>query len=218
MKEPEALSGELSELVEAEREIDSLLPDARARMLSRLADALPGLAPPSVAPPGSAPALPSAGASTVPGPVSVVSWMGSKGVAIACLALGLAGGALAHKEIAGSSRVNERLASLPRTVTLVVTREVDRERPPIDLADVPSSASSEARSGGRPNIVPHPIAPPKETSLKRERLLLESARTALHRGDRESAAAALARHAAEFPTGQLAAERAVLQAQLEAAR
>jgi RNA polymerase sigma-70 factor (ECF subfamily) len=54
---------------------------------------------------------------------------------------------------------------------------------------------------------PPPAAPPIVTSLGPETALLESARTALGRGDASGAIALLERHEREFPAGALVEER-----------
>jgi len=65
------------------------------------------------------------------------------------------------------------------------------------LPDAPSAAAPSAARGEES----------RRSDLDAERTLLETARTALVRGDSEHALAALARHRARFPGGQLREER-----------
>jgi hypothetical protein len=48
------------------------------------------------------------------------------------------------------------------------------------------------------------------STLRAERLLIETASSALARGDKDAAIAVLTKHAQRFPNGQLAPEREVL--------
>jgi hypothetical protein len=73
------------------------------------------------------------------------------------------------------------------------------ELPPAPPAGVPPSASRGIGTDVRAAAV-------SDDALRRERALVDRARTAIERGDRAAAAAALAEHARAFPDGRLTEE------------
>jgi outer membrane protein assembly factor BamD (BamD/ComL family) len=77
----------------------------------------------------------------------------------------------------------------------------------VSIAPHPSHAPVGAASVT--NLAPDAGAPVRrdDDGLRRERAMLEIARTALGRGDAASALDALARHADEYPDGKLSEER-----------
>lgn len=151
------------------------------------------------------------------------AWAGYKTV-IAALALG----AVATVAVGLSERAKTRAvvpARTPTTVTAAPTPAITADGlPPAELADavpavpiatpsVPVDSPAKAPTGARTRPAPTPPVadPPRHDAaiaLEAEVALITTAKTALDADDPERALAALASHARQFPTGQLAHERA----------
>lgn len=133
-------------------------------------------------------------------------------IAIAAVAFGVGGasGAAVHATLAPTA-----------APTTALTASASAAPPPIaSFAPPPSAASSALSVEDLPNVAPKPSAKvtpsasdPSKDGLKQERASLEVARTAITRGDYAGAIAALDRHAAAFPRGQLAEERELMRIQ-----
>ena len=133
-------------------------------------------------------------------------------IAIAAVAFGVGGasGAAVHATLAPTAAPAPAL-----TVSAMAAPQ------PIASFAPPASASSSALSvDDLPNAAPKPSAKatpsaidPSKDGLKQERVSLEVACTAITRGDYAGAIAALDRHAAAFPRGQLAEERELMRIQ-----
>jgi len=207
--EPERLSGELDELLQAERDLEAPPPDKRARLLARLGPlVIPGAIGAGVG--ASAAAGAGSGAeSAATGKAAGALGAGLKAklvVATIAGAVGAIGGAATHAALTTPEKTPApAVTTSPRVV------------PPAPVT-IPSAAPPEEVPSAElalPPVPPSALAPsrPSGTSaanLRAERLLLERATTALVRRDSASALAALREHARKFPRGELAEEREVL--------
>lgn len=135
-------------------------------------------------------------------------------IAIAAVAFGVGGasGAAVHATLAPTAAPAPAIAA---------SASASPALPPVASFAPPASASSSALSvEDLPNVAPKASAKvtpsasdPSKDGLKQERASLEVARTAITRGDYAGAIAALDRHAAAFPRGQLAEERELMRIQ-----
>ncbi len=182
------LSPELRALLDAERRRPALSPAAGERLLARVEATL------------------AAGPS--PAPRSLLRRAAPIAIAFA---VGVAAGAAIFAAISQTPRpqvivIAERPPSAPEPHPLTV--------PPVAPAPVPVSAPVRVRVRVRVRV-PVPVPVPakraaddgRDTDLAAERALLETARTALGRGQSDAALAAVAAHAERFPRGRLAEER-----------
>jgi TolA-binding protein len=241
MKDLEPLSFDLDRLLDAERDIEDVAAPTRARVRERLASALPLLPlspsiprespptnPPSAIPPALAPNM----APNMPS--GALALLQSKlGIGLLSLLVGASAGVAAHATFEDRSIGSPSTPSIV-PVKLVVTlaspgRDAISDAPPAGQAAPPSasaasapasstsaspaSASSASASASSASPMASADRGHGETQIKAERLLLETARTALTRGDSESALAALRRHAQQYPHGDLAEEREVMMVQ-----
>jgi hypothetical protein len=203
--EPERLSDELEELLEAERDFEAPAPDTRERMLARLAPLLiPGAIGAGV---GAAAAAASSAETVATGKVAGAVGASLKAkvvVAMIAGAVGAVGGAVTHAALTPT----QELKPAPTTVVSA------RVAPPAPTPSaVPPPVPAPEASAATP--VPSPSASARPSvaaagNLRAERLLLERATAALVRGDSGSALGTLREHARRFPRGELAEEREVL--------
>jgi TolA-binding protein len=198
---PEPISNELRELLDAEREIDAPTPAERERMYARIA--------PLILPLGGAPDAPAGDLGATAG---AGGGIGAKLVLVSLIsaAVGAGGGAAGHAYYA--SKRPASIASAPVAIAAPPVSIASEVAPPVEPSPVVPSA------------LPAPSASTKleeparsASSLRSERLLLETASAALMKGDNSSAIAALRQHAQRFPKGELAQEREVLLVQALAA-
>jgi hypothetical protein len=196
MSTPDRLPDELSELLDAERDIDAPTPAARDRMAARLAPLLIPLA-------DTAPTADVATTAATAGGTSVAKLVL---VSLLSAAVGAGGGAAGHAYYASKRPapvVAAPVASPPPPASVTVAPvEPELAAPVESVAVIAPSASARAEQ---------PVKSP--SSLRAERLLLETASAALMKGDHASAIAALKQHQARFPKGELAQEREVLLVQ-----
>ncbi len=208
MTEPERLSGELDELLRAERDIEAPAPEQRARLLARLGPlVVPGAIGVGV---GAAAAGASSGAETAAtGKAAGALGAGLKAklvVAAIAGAVGAIGGAATHAALTAPENA-------PAPAGTPSARAVPPA--PVTIPSAPPPEELPSPELALPSVPPSAAAPsrPSATSaanLRAERLLLERATTALMRGDDASALTALREHARKFPRGELAEEREVL--------
>lgn len=196
MKSPEPLSDDLQDLLEAERDIDAPSVEQRQRMYARIA---PLILPIGVdAPPaelGTAAGAASSGAGAKLVIVSLIS-----------AAVGAGGGAAGHAYYAAK---HPTVVATPAAVVEPLSPVVVASSEPVTVPSIESAspvASVVAAASAN--------APVSRTStLRSERLLLETASAALMKGDHASAISALRQHAQRYPKGELAQEREVLLVQ-----
>jgi hypothetical protein len=213
MKDDAPLPDDLADLLRAEREIDPPDTSAYDRVYGQLAAAIPGLITgPGTggggAPPDGTGSPGGGGGGSIPGAAGAGAAVGAglkAKIAIATVAaLAFAGGGAAtHAWVATPPpppAVVSTSASAPGAVppaASVVTAETTAP----SVLVVPSSRTTSSATPPR-----HEGA----SSLRDERLLIETASTALARGDAASAIGTLKKHAATYPRGDLAQEREVL--------
>lgn len=187
--EPDPLPDDLRSLLDAERELDAPATETHERLFSRLT-------PLFVPPMGGVAGKGDAGGSTAPGAASATlkAGLGAKLLVPAiCTALGAAGGAATHAYLAGAhAEAPPARSAVPVMVS---------PPPTADETPEPEAASSAAGATSRG------ASEPSGSSLRAERLLLESATAALLRGDTASATTTLQKHARLYPRGALAEER-----------
>lgn len=209
----EPLAPDLAALLAAERPPVAVPPGVHARVLQHVEAAT---AAPAV--PGAPPAAPHGTAAPSP-----PGWLRR----LPFLATFVAGGAVGAALFA-----TLRPAAPPRTVFVERTVEVRTmaspqpamPAPPVDAEPsegppAPRTSRPSSPAPRPPTLVPT-AAGDRDVGLSRERALLETARTAVARGDGPAALAGVERHARQFPRGALAEEREVLwiQALLVAGR
>jgi hypothetical protein len=201
---------DLENLLEAERDIDVPTPAQRQRMFARLEPLL--IVPVALAVGGSSVAT----AADATGSAAVGFLKGKVAAAVVSAALiGGAVGATGHAYLASPLPKSTATTTAPPVPRPTVPSFVPE--PARSVTEVPTATSSAAnpplQNGARQE------RSPGVSSLRAERLLLETASAALMRGDPESAVLALRKHAQRFPSGALAEEReALLQRALAASR
>ena len=85
---------------------------------------------------------------------------------------------------------------------------------PAEAAALPAPTPPKTPVATRPQLqAPRSAEPRAEGALDRERILIDTARTALTRGDAPSALELLTRHARDFPAGELVEEAEALRIQ-----
>jgi hypothetical protein len=210
VSEPERLSGELDELLEAERDIEAPTPEKRERLLVRLGPlVIPGALGAGV---GAAAAGASSGAETAAtGKAAGAVGAGLKAklvIAAIAGAVGAMGGAATHAALTAPAKTpvpapSASARAIPPLPVTLPSAPAPEPLPSPEIALPPTpSAGAPTRSSG--------TGAAGAATLRAERLLLERATTALARGDSASALTALREHARRFPRGELAEEREVL--------
>jgi TolA-binding protein len=193
-QDSDPLPDDLRGFLEAERELDVPAAETRERLSSRLT---PLFFPPSASAPGGGDAGGNAAAHGASGS-ALKAGLGAKLLVPAiCTALGAAGGAATHAYLAGSH------AEAPAARSAV----------PVMVPPLPAAAETpepEATSSPTGSGTSRAASEASGSSLRAERLLLESATAALLRGDTASATTTLQKHARLYPRGALAEEREVL--------
>lgn len=203
------LDSDLARLLDAECERPGPRAEIAERLLARLEASIalpptgsgdPGSSDPGSTPSGAGPAMPSTGGGS--------SLLRALVLGTTTMVVGVAGGVAL-----------DRLAlSAPTTRVVYVDRIVHVSPAPSASAstvlELAPSASSANRSQRSPEVAS--AAPPmrdRDRELAAERVLVETARTALGRGDGAAALATLDQHARRFPSGQLREEREALAVQ-----
>jgi TolA-binding protein len=196
----------VEELLDAERDIDALAKDQRARLLARLG---PLVIPGAIGAGAGAAAVVTGGSAeaAATGKAAGVFGAGLKAklvVAAIAGAVGAVGGAVTQSA----------LTSAPATKPAPTTPSSAGLAPPPLAQAVSATPASEATASATTSATPAPStsAPARAggatmANLRTERLLLERATSALMRGDASSALSALREHARKFPSGELAEER-----------
>jgi hypothetical protein len=203
------LPPDVKSLVDAERNRFAIPDDARVRLASKLALAVPafGHGAGGSAPPGGSVASGASGAS------GASTLLGSAGAKLLVVLSVVSAGAVGMQLRSARSAVT----SAPPSRTLIVA-------PVVQHAPVPPAASAESAlpppvnvpTPSPPSTVHAAVAVPTHAEvsspeLAEERLLLDAARASIVRGAAEEALPLLASHAARFPSGALSEERLALQ-------
>jgi hypothetical protein len=210
-----ALSEDLETYLDAERDIEAPALAQRQRMFERLEPLL--LVPVALAA-GAAAAASSASAATTTVEATGSAVLGGAlklkiaAAVVSAALLGGAVGATGHAYFA-EAMAPATVAPAPRPMAPPAAEPVP---PELDEPLASAVAAPSAASAPSPAASPRPAQPPA-SSLRAERLLIETASAALLRGDPKAAIVALRRHARQFPKGDLAAEREVLLARALAA-
>jgi TolA-binding protein len=220
MSERSDLPDDMRELLDVMREHD-VSPEARKRLSARLA---PLWLPPGGgggtggdgAPPDAGAVGPSAGGVAVGGAgAGAAGWSAKALVSAVSLLIGAGGGAAAHAWFASPA------AAPPGPAVVVAAASVSAAKPTESAAPAPPASEAAGAPSSEPAApASSPAAPASGAraqerargagSLTAERLLVETATSALVRGDHAAAIAALQKHARRFPKGELAQEREVL--------
>jgi hypothetical protein len=209
----EPLPDDLRQLLDAERRSEDAPAEARDRVLMRLGGTF-GLGVTSAAGGATGPSSPRTGGPAVARAASVgasgaVRLARVAAIFVAGAATGVGGQRAVHHLRAQSAAPAARVVPAPPV-------------PPAPRADRPAAlpppaAPSEAAAprAHRPAVpTASPVSPEGgDDRLAAERALLEIARAALIRGQADGALAALARHEATFPRGELSEEREGLYVQ-----
>jgi len=198
------LPDDVSDFLDAERDLEHPEQPTRDRMFARLA---PFVLPTGGGGGGGTTGPAAAGSAT--SATVKAAWRGKVMLSLISAAIGAAAGATTHAVL--TSPRSEPATIAPRETSssgLVPAPQATSE----PAAPEPSSAATVVGST--------PVSPSaraeqrvKSGGLLAERLLIESATEALTRGDSSSAIATLQRHAREFPKGQLVQEREALMVQ-----
>jgi hypothetical protein len=211
-----ALSDDLETYLDAERDIEAPALAQRQRMFERLEPLL--LVPVALAA-GAAAAASSASAATTTVEATGGAVLGGAlklkiaAAVVSAAVLGGAVGATGHAYFA-EPMAPATVAPAPRPLAPPAAEPA--VPPALDAPRASAPTPPSAVSAPSPAASPKP-APLPASSLRAERLLIETASAALLRGDPKSAVVALRRHARQFPKGDLAAEREVLLARAFAA-
>lgn len=190
--ELEPMSASMRELLSAERPLDAVPADARARVLARATATLAGVA---VA--GAATSAAAAAAGAAKGGVAAKAALTTK-LVIAAVAFSVGGGVGA-----GALAVVRPRVPAPAPAPIVIRVVTPAPAPPAPVVEEPA-----------PTPKPEPAAKPalrKADMLDAERSLVEQARAAFARNDPAGALVTLNQHEREYPSGQLAEERMALQ-------
>lgn len=196
---------------------DAVSGEALDRLRARLAKSLPDvdLTPePPEKPPTGAPTTPEPKAASPA--TSGMTTSGKLLFAAYGLAVGaVLGGLAVHAYEGRLSKVASSPPSAPAPSSMLPEGP---SAPPRDPTP-PASVTVNAPSASAPATAPHPSAEPSAAStpkappgstLNAERLVVDVARSAYARGDRDEALRALARHSVTYPDGALAEEREAL--------
>ena len=209
-----ALSEDLETYLDAERDIEAPALAQRQRMFERLE---PLLLVPVVLAAGAAASSASAATTTVEATGGAVLGSALKlklaAAVVSAALLGGAVGATGHAYFAAPT-APATVAPAPRPTAPPVAEPVvppTLDEPRASTPTAPSAASAPSPAASSKSAQSH------ASSLRTERLLIETASAALLRGDPKAAIVALRRHARQFPKGDLAAEREVLLARALAA-
>ena len=178
------------------------------RLRARLAASLPDVGLDSPDSRAQAPTTPTTSPS---GPIgSGVATSGKLLFAFYGLAIGAVLGGLAVHAYEGRTNVVNVPMSVP-TTTVEVSSVPPRDPAPTSALTTTAPSASVARP--HPSASSSPSSATKASSgstLNAERLVVDVARSAYARGDRDEALRALARHAATYPEGALSEEREAL--------
>lgn len=214
--DPEALEtlnerNEMGPLLRALARHETVSGEPLDRLRARLAASLPDVgldAPDAPDAPAQAPTAPT---TSPAGPIgSGVATSGKLLFAVYGLAIGAVLGGLAVHAYEGRTNVVSVPMSVP-TTTVEVSSVPPRDPAPRALVTTTAPSASVARP--HPSASSSPSSAPKAPSgstLNAERLVVDVARSAYARGDRDEALRALARHAATYPDGALSEEREAL--------
>jgi TolA-binding protein len=216
---PDPLPPDIEDLLDEERGARGLVLSDKARLFSRLAATLPIATIPTG---GDAPASDLPHAPPLTAGASAASALATKAlvakIAIASVAVlvGGAGGIFVqarYEPVAARPRAAVEAARAPGA--RIENAGAERALVPNGATTVEAVTSASTPSAAIPSAVKESSVAiaPREDGLKRERVSLEVARTALTRGDFRAAAVALDRHAHEFPRGKLAEERESMMVQ-----
>jgi hypothetical protein len=215
------MTDDIAELLNEERGAPGLSPAARERVRARL---LAAVAVPVVAGAAAGALAVKAGVGAAP-TASLLSRILSRllaskwSLSIVMLAVGASGGAAVHAAaVAGpaTTRLAPGGVDLKGGADAPVQSRALRTNPtvgvrPEDLPNAPvPTAIGTANATNGTHDDPREA---REEALRKERTVLEVARTALTRGDFASARVALDRHASEFPRGQFREERESMMVQ-----
>lgn len=232
----EPLSPELRAFIDAELARPAPAFEASERAFAKIADAVRLLPPPG----GGGGDGPSGGGAPSgaqgPAPTQAISARPSLlGRALLASPLGTAAGIFAVGVMSGVLATTT-LRAPPTTLHLAASAPHASAPPPSASPPLPSvgsqrapEATPRASDGAAAHVATPPPAPPpangraqtrtseaessRDASLAAERTLIETAKTAVGRRDGSAALAALDRHAAAHPRGQLAEEREALAVQ-----
>ena len=200
--------GEMGPLLRDLARHDTVPSAALDRLRTRLASSLPdvGLDTPvtKAAPNTSTPPAASSGS----GVAASGKWLfAAYGLAVGAVLGGLAVHAYEGRE----AKVASAPTTTPSSATSVEGPAVVPHAP-VPSASITTTAPSSSVAPTHPNPEPPPSAPKASPSstLNAERLVVDVARSAYARGDRDEALRALARHATTYPDGALAEEREAL--------
>jgi hypothetical protein len=216
-----SLPPDVTKMLHAERARPGPTPEESARLVDRLETAIALLPPGGVGGPGGGSGAPAAPHTNppAPSPADGAAWI-ARAHPYAVSAISLATGAIL------GVAVDRAVLSTPRQEVVYVDRVVlapaaDSGAPPASVSTEgsgPAVAASTPPASSGPGAIA--VSPPsaaastgKDRDLAGERRLLQTARTALGRGDPESALATLERHAREYQGGQLGQEREALTIQ-----
>lgn len=199
----------LADLIAAERAAPDPSPQAAARIGGRLAATLALPFDPSL--PSAPPPAPPGPAASSPSPAGVAAAGGlaqlSARTALTFL-LGAAVGAGGYAAISHLQTSPVPMPPSPPPITAPASQPVPAPLPAVPQpAAPPTTAAAVAAPAPVPRQGEHVAAAARDRGLGAERKLVEMARTALARGQTDSALATLRRHARGFPNGQLAEER-----------
>jgi TolA-binding protein len=191
---------------------DSVSDEALERLRARLATSLPDVALGPLDPPTNPPSTPAPNTGAPTG--SGVATSGKLLFAAYGLAVGaVLGGLAVHAYEGRTSQVENAPISAPTPAPTVVEVPSPPHREPTAPASTDTSAPSSTLARPHSSVEPAPPSAPKASSgstLNAERLVVDVARSAYARGDRDEALRALARHATTYPEGALAEEREAL--------
>jgi len=203
-------NGDLNEFIAAEKAWPDPSAEVQTRVFARLSGTL-GLAPAPVEGSTSGtkpdPALPPppAGGGVL---AHVVGRMFRRGIATFLLGAAVGATAVGTVDRMQSKSVKKALSSSPlAAATPSATPAPAAPMPAPESIPAPTLVPPTS-SPTRIRVAPESVAAePRDKRLEAERKLVEMARTALARGQKDSALAALRRHVRWFPDGQLAEER-----------
>jgi pyruvate/2-oxoglutarate dehydrogenase complex dihydrolipoamide acyltransferase (E2) component len=202
----------LAELIDAEKSLPDPPPEVGQRVLSRLSASLALPAGPAAdvpCPAGPAASPPPAGSGLVE--------HGVAGLARRALLPFLVGAAVGAAGYGTVQHLRHEVAPAPpagpaASAPAPAVPPAPAPAPP-ERAPQPPPATAPAAAPSRASEREAPPAGSRDRGLAAERKLVEMARTALARGQTDSALATLRRHAHAFPRGQLAEERDSLHVQ-----
>jgi hypothetical protein len=221
------LDPELASLLDAERLRAGAPPGVEAEVFASVARVIRGVPPPGGGPghgsgqgSGGTPAAP-LGASGVPGAATAADVAGGLG-AKALLArfgpaalLGFLLGGIAGSQV--QARLDARFEPIASVAVTSAPAAPAAPEPEPSVTVGPLTLPAASAAPESPSSSVHPTREVSETKsaetdeeLRAERALIDTARSAIQRGDGAAALDAVTQHAKRFPKGQLAEEREVL--------